>query len=369
MNYLKKMCILRQVKQGFSGDGKTLSGLIKVEQYGKNVAVEVSIINFAPLVSGEYYCLLSDRQGHTEMLALRGKSLFNILSDLDISNGFCGVICYVKNEIVPIAYGVNGNDSYDWKTILNATLPPLFHKKATGGSTGGFTDGSATAIAEIPQENFDAREQKPTVNGVEGVEDVNSVDGVDGVDGVDDVKGEPQPQGYDDESVATKNYYEEEEDERQPSAQSVENARVESETENEREKERVCSSENANAEKLLHPFKTDGDGYYQSIKSEIDELLRAHPRDTTLSGAFSCSEWVRVKGEEDNPQYLVGVVYDDGRAKYICYALAAADKNEPPEEIRGVCTFVPTTPYNENEGFFVIFQSASTGECIKPQRV
>ena len=39
MNYVKKMCILRQVKQGFSGDGKTLSGLIKMEQYGKNLSV------------------------------------------------------------------------------------------------------------------------------------------------------------------------------------------------------------------------------------------------------------------------------------------------------------------------------------------
>jgi len=40
MNYIKKMCILRQVKQGFSGDGKALSGLIKIEQYGKNLAVK-----------------------------------------------------------------------------------------------------------------------------------------------------------------------------------------------------------------------------------------------------------------------------------------------------------------------------------------
>ena len=96
MNYYKKMCILRQVKQGFSGDGKPLSGLIKIEQYGKNLAVEVSIINFAPLSSGEYYCLLSDGKRKTEMLKLRGKSIFNLLSDLDISNGFCGIICFVK---------------------------------------------------------------------------------------------------------------------------------------------------------------------------------------------------------------------------------------------------------------------------------
>ena len=93
MNYVKKMCILRQIKQGFSGDGKALSGLIKVEQYGKNLAVEVSVINFAPLASGEYFCLLSDGKGKTEMLSLRGKSIFNILTDIDVSGGFCGIIC------------------------------------------------------------------------------------------------------------------------------------------------------------------------------------------------------------------------------------------------------------------------------------
>ena len=88
MQYLKKMCILRQVKQGFSGDGKALSGLIKIEQYGKNVAIEVSVINFAPLLSGEYYCVIADKKQRTEILPLRGKSIFNILSDIDITDGY-----------------------------------------------------------------------------------------------------------------------------------------------------------------------------------------------------------------------------------------------------------------------------------------
>ena len=129
MNYIKKMCILRQAKQGFSGDGKTLSGLVKAEQFGKNLAIEVSAINFAPLASGEYYCILSDKKGRTEILALRGKSLFNILTDMEIEDGFCAVICFVKNEIVPVAYGVNGNGIYDWKNILNAALAPTLSKK------------------------------------------------------------------------------------------------------------------------------------------------------------------------------------------------------------------------------------------------
>ena len=103
MNYIKKMCILRQIKQGFSGDGKTLSGLIKIEQYGKNLAVEVSVINFAPLVSGEYYCLLSDGKGKTEMLALNiYQSFYNNVSNMGVGQAKA-VIFFVAVVIIALS--------------------------------------------------------------------------------------------------------------------------------------------------------------------------------------------------------------------------------------------------------------------------
>lgn len=343
MNYVKKMCILRQARQGFSGDGKALSGLIKIEQYGKNLSIEVSVINFAPLISGEYYCLISDGKGKTEMLSLRGKSLFNILSDLDISHGFCGVICYVKNDVVPVAYGINGNGSYDWKSILNAALPPVFPKSDRNEKT----EKAETAVADT----IETEENEHTMYELS----------------------EEKLLAYDDETVATENYYQEKEqekeDERELLSETRGDARAQSETENEREKTGSDTSENGYAHDLRHPFETDGDGYYRAVKGEIDELFDKYPRDHTLVGAFSCSEWVRVKGEENAPEYLVGVIYDDGRAKYICYALFAENKDAPPEEIQDACTFVPVSAFTDNQGFFVIFQSATTGECIRPQKV
>ncbi len=134
-------------------------------------------------------------------------------------------------------------------------------------------------------------------------------------------------------------------------------------------KEGLDAKKNDDTQKLLHPFATDTDGYYLSVKSEWDELVKTYPRDDTLKGAFSCSEWVRVKGDEQSPEYLVGVIYQDGKALYICYALVAKDKNAPPEEIKDVCSFVPRSPFKETDGFFVIFQSAATGECIRPEKV
>ncbi len=344
MNYIKKMCILRQVKQGFSGDGKALSGLIKIEQYGKNLAVEVSIINFAPLVSGEYYCLLSDGKGKTEMLSLRGKSLFNLLSDLDISSGFCGVICYVKNDIVPIAYGINGNGSYDWRAILNATLPPVFPKVS-----------QENALSDADLNGF-LKEKDKNEATMSALNDEN------------DEKNELKTP-YNDDNVATENYYEKEQRNEQIQLnQNIQNARVEGAIEEQDAKTQTDLKENGDADRVLHPFKKDPDGYYLSVKSELDELFRTYPRDYTLNGAFSCSEWVRLKGTAKVPQYLVGVLYEDGRAKYVCYALAAEDKDNPPEEIKNVCTFVPCSLLKETEGFFVLFQSTATGECIKPER-
>ena len=356
MNYVKKMCILRQIKQGFSGDGKALSGLVKIEQYGNNLAVEVSVINFAPLSSGEYYCLLSDGRGKTEMLALRGKSMFNILSDVDISGGFCAIICYVKNDVVPIAYGINGNGSYDWRTILNASLPPVFPDKAPT-----LRNSIQSNAADVPKQTAAdfiaaAPVNFPPKNKNEGGRVAMNENST------------PAPSSttrYDDEKIVTENYYQEQKNEQNVLSENSQNAHLESTVE-EYEENGTTLTENDDAESVLQPFKMDGDGYYLSVKGELDELFATYPRDNTLNGAFSCSEWVRVKGTAKEPQYLVGVLYEDGRAKFICYALAAQDKINPPDEIKNVCSFVPVSAFTESVGFFVIFQSATSGECIKP---
>ncbi len=352
MNYVKKMCILRQIKQGFSGDGKTLSGLIKIEQYGKNLAVEVSIINFAPLSTGEYYCLLSDGRGKTEMLSLRGKSIFNILSDVDISDGFCGIVCYVKTEVIPIAYGINGNGSYNWRAILNKTMPPVFPNKDKSDSA--IADGNLSPAISKPKENEDTMYElsppalpAPTASSTSGTEDSPP---------------------YDDESIASENYYQEKKDERIGDPQNIQDARTESGAQKENEPQGDHPAANDDATGVRQSFNANADGYYLSVKRELDDLFSRYPQDRTLSGAFHRSEWVRIRGTAQAPQYLVGAVYEDGRVRYLCYALAAEDKNTPPEEIAEVCAFVPVSPLVNSEGFFVIFQIAATGECLKPPR-
>ncbi len=358
MNYVKKMCILRQIKQGFSGDGKVLSGLVKVEQYGKNLAVEVSIINFAPLVSGEYYCLLSDGKGKTEMLSLRGKSIFNILTDADVSGGFCAIICYVKTEVVPIAYGINGNGAYDWRAILNKAMPPVFPKRQERENSA-FAAVASPFLEENEPTVYEMNQKIPIVEPLPPIEKIP----------VAELMEKSPETAYDDERLSERNYYEEKENERVEPTKINENAGAKSPAKNEGEKAGANAKEDVDAARVLHPFKVEGDGYYRSVKREIDELFEKYPADKTLTGAFSKSEWVRLRGSAKSPEFLVGALYEDGRVRYVCYALAAEEPNSPPEEIKGVCSFVPVSPLLRARGFFVIFQSAATGECIKPTRI
>jgi len=344
MNYVKKMCILRQIKQGFSGDGKALTGLIKLEQYGRNLAVEVSVINFAPLSSGEYYCLIADEKGRTEMLPLRGKSLFNIITSLDVSHGFCGVICFVKNGIYPIAYGSNGDKIYDWRALVADALgeePPREAPYATA---------SATTAITSPSDNVSAQKSTPTP---------------------EQPPSTPQKNGYNDEEVANVIYYQNEEKENERTAldQNSDHDDLESNPQTKAEEQKTDLEEDGDASRVLRPFAKDPDGYYLSVKAELDELFARYEKDERLKAVFENSEWVRIPAENQTDEQLVGVIYDDWKAKYVCYALPTEKGKAPPEEIAEICVFVPANLFENEKGFFVIFQSAATGECIKPEKI
>lgn len=356
MNYVKKMCILRQVKQGFSGDGKTLSGLIKLEQYGKNLAVEVSIINFAPLVLGEYYCLLCDLKGVCEMLPLRSKSLFNIITDLDVADGFCAVICFVKNEITPIAYGVNGKATYNWRSIVSA-LPfaEPFHaltaKKQEKTPDVAVATAAEPLLADTPPAPLPPPLQAENTPPVSAMKDKIPLQ---------------SPPAYNDETVAKENYYEHKENnhEPDPSEKNCDDAPLESGNQAQTKQQQTDFAKDVDDQSVLDQTASDADKYYLTIQGELDELFKKYPRDKTLEDAFEHSEWVRVKGDKKRPLCLVGVVYEELKPKYICYAIPAENKNAPPQEIKDACVFVPKSPYDTSKGFFVIFQNAATGLTI-----
>lgn len=316
MRYVKKTCILRQLKSGFSADGKSLTGIVKAEQYGSNIGVEISVSNLAPTSSGEYYLILSDAERRYKLLPLPQSTQASFIGDLQIAEGFYAVLCFSAGTATPIAYGVCGSLPYDIFTLVRKVF------------------------------STPAKEEKYTIN-----TDMPSTNS------------QTVPL-YNDDLVAGENYFEKENcnDDKRTDTQSCEDAPLESGNSNQGEAERRDSQPNENDPCVRHAFGTETDGYYQSVKGEISSLFERFPLDESLTDAYPASEWVRVKGEADCPQELVGIIYESGAVKYICYAVPATE--DAPQEIKEKAYFVPVSPLTPDKGFYVLYQSAATGENI-----
>ena len=64
--------------------------------------------------------------------------------------------------------------------------------------------------------------------------------------------------------------------------------------------------------------------------------------------------------------YVVGVINENKTPKYICYGVPAVYSKTPPKELDGFCTFIPLSIFSlDGDGFWMMFQDAVTGECIK----
>ena len=314
MRYVKKTCILRQLKNGFSADGKSLSGIVKIEQYARNVGVELSTINLAPTTSGGYYCLISDKEKRHKILSLEEGTRFSFHSDMEIAEGFYAVLCFLNGNATPIAYGVCGNLPYD--------------------------------IFSMVRQAFFSPQKEETVDFNKDMPPINSI-----------------PKSYNDEMVASDNYYEKENaDAKNHVTQNSHDAPTESGNQDQGKAERPDAEQDADDACVRHAFGTEQDGYYQSIKGELSTLFQSYPEDNSLVDAYPASEWVRVKGEEGSPEELVGLIYESGSVKYICYAVPA--KPETPQELKEKAYFVPISPLNTETGFYVLYQSAATGESI-----
>ena len=318
MRYIKKTCILRQLKNGFSADGNPLSGIVKVEQYAQHIAVEISTANLAPLSEGEYHLLLADTEKRYKLFPL-DSTRFSFQGDLELAAGFYAAICRVNDDAEPIAYGACGNLSYDLFSLVRTAFLTL--------QTAQKTTPPPTFNADLPMGYL-----------------------------------KPNPV-YDDELVAGDNYYEKEKNYAHTApTQACKNAPTEGGNPHQETPQRHDLNQDEDDEGVRHAFTTQSDGYYQSIKGELTALFARYPQDETLTDAYPASEWVRVRGAEGNAEELVGLIYESGLVKYICYAVPATES--APQEIREKAYFVPLSPLTPEVGFFVLYQSAATGESI-----
>lgn len=112
--------------------------------------------------------------------------------------------------------------------------------------------------------------------------------------------------------------------------------------------------------------KYDGNNFYYAIKPQIDEMFVCYPSEETLGATVPNSKWVKIDAEDG--YYVVGLLYDEDEISFICYGVPQArTEGQPvaPEELAGMCVWLPLGGDGELSGYWIIYQSARTGEIIK----
>ena len=162
---------------------------------------------------------------------------------------------------------------------------------------------------------------------------------------------------YDDEMIASENYFE------------FEKNKGEEDDKKENENVRTFGEEEPRKEKESDRFETfenetgTGGFYYEKIRSRIEGLFRDFPEEKSLCEMVAESRWVRVSYDGEK-HYVVGIIYDGKIPEYICYG-APGRYGEKPREFKGYCSFIPSSPFAlKRDGYWVTYQSAASGKRI-----
>ena len=196
---------------------------------------------------------------------------------------------------------------------------------------------------------------------------------------------------YNDEAVATENYYEIDSEIKQKirsiKESDCENLFFENEFANnsnqktpkeertffngtENEKNACSCKEIKSLESVVldESFSEDkhclGDNYYLSVKDELEQIFFSYEREENLEKIFKGSKWAKIYYSKDK-FYVVGLVFEQEKEKYICYGVPSKYKKVPPKELEGYSSFIPLSVFDMfGDGFFIMFQDAKTGKCV-----
>lgn len=106
--------------------------------------------------------------------------------------------------------------------------------------------------------------------------------------------------------------------------------------------------------------------FFDGVKEQIDELFKKYPEEEILKQIIPESKWVKIDYEENNEYYVVGLLYENNKIKYVCYGVPSVSLCEPPEEIRGFSQWLPIDSTKEKGfGYWITYQDAETGENVK----
>ena len=112
----------------------------------------------------------------------------------------------------------------------------------------------------------------------------------------------------------------------------------------------------------LDTVRFDGTNFYLSVKPQLDEIFVCFPECDDLEEVVPNSKWAKIQVEDGF--YVVGLILDGEVVRYISYGVPATKNSCPPSEIRDVAVWLDDGK-EEGKGYWVIYQDAMTGQCLK----
>ncbi|MDR1939663.1 MAG: hypothetical protein LBQ40_02565 [Clostridiales bacterium] len=123
----------------------------------------------------------------------------------------------------------------------------------------------------------------------------------------------------------------------------------------------VANAEDAQAESVC----ADG-RFYENVKRGLEEMLSSYPEDSALMRRVPNGRFVRVYYGES--YYSVGVYYKNGLPEYICYGIPGRLAVKPYGRLKDISQWLPLDGEPADcEGYWLIYQNASTGAVIAAQ--
>ncbi len=106
--------------------------------------------------------------------------------------------------------------------------------------------------------------------------------------------------------------------------------------------------------------------FYEEMKEQIDSLFANNPNEDYLMQLLPNSKWVKVSIDESGDYYVLGLIYDENKLKYICYGVPGVYQKYPPRELSGYPIWFPLDEDKpEGFGYWLSYQDADTGESVK----
>lgn len=399
--YLKKIAVIRGLKQGFSADGGALSGVVKAETYAGFLKAEVSLLNFAPLNGGRYVQAITDgvRFAVFEDCKFEGECNF------DISSGFAYIVCCSDGvKCSPVACAVCGQNAhllpslkeavedaerpqeqYDDEAIAEsnyyesaphedggAVCPPqgqTGHEPTSPPAQDGGRpcqneahNGAVAGEKAAPADCRDGRQsgERSNLGGAfqggsrdekNGENNKSVGDGKDvnvGDNNADEVNGGNNVNVGSGGNIGNGGKGDREE---------VKNA--DEPTAADRQRDKDGKKTDGRQKDDGGQSGAGGGNYYKGVEDSVEDIFAQYPAAEELEEAIPTGRWAKIEFSGGR-YYVFGVVYVGGNPRYICYGVPAADGQDCPKSLAGLARYTPAT----GGGYWIIYQDADTGKTL-----